>query len=643
MESTEELIARADIAYDQGNPIMTDEEYDNLTASLGIEQSLRGEDIEPERKIAHEHPMLSLDKVRTEQAVESWLKSVVQATGPLMSDEVPVSVEYKYDGFALSAVYHDGLLSHVVTRGNGSVGENVTQNARFLFPAELKQFRAGTIEIRGEAVMPKESLKRLENYGIFYSNTRNGVPGLIRRKDDVSHVVKQVAQFIAYDVIGEDYALVSEMVGDSQITWSRTQGEGDHRTQLNLDLTKMDSSVEMVMDEIRAIEAAQGSLPFDIDGAVIKVLDGQIRRNMGATSHHPRWAVAFKYKEVSKTTAIRQVTWHRGRTGRVVPVAHFDAVDLGSNVTQATLHNLSIFRQFTLHEGDTITLKRSGEVIPYIMAAEHTGEGEAFPEPEQCPDCLEALTTKGEDLFCANKDCGLDSRIVNALQVMDLKGISYGLINKLLAPGEYLSTATDIVDALDRLLTMESEKLPTIAHLDGEGDISQENAIQVLAGMRNVSLVGWLASLGISGIAYSTAQKLIFHFRDLESLDPEQVRGGAIKGLGDFAATQVETHLDLIDRLAWMLVKHGVEQWFHNPAEDADEDSEFYGKNIVVTGSFGDVKRPQIEGWLIDQGANIQGSVSKTTDILFAGERAGSKLAKAQSLGSVDIRSELPF
>ena len=646
-ESTDELIARADVAYDQGNPIMTDEEYDNLTA--GQEQSLRGTDILADRKIEHRNPMLSLDKVRTNDSVQSWLKSVAKVAADPAS--VQVSVEYKYDGFALVATYYQGSLLHVATRGNGSVGENVTQNARRLFPANLPQFPAGFVEIRGEALMPKASLSILANYGYDYSNTRNGVPGLIRRNDNVSQIVWETIDFAVYDVIGVEYGLFSETIPggfqNSKITYSRQAGGENHRPTLTLDLSDLGTSTATVMDDIRDIESARDGLEFDIDGAVVKVIDQDIRTDMGATSHHPRWAVAFKYAEVVKPTTLRHVGWSRGRTGRVVPVAYFDSVDLGSNVSQATMHNLDIFNGFAPHEGDTVLMKRSGEVIPYIMAVEHNGDGPAMVPPTVCPDCETDLVVQGADLFCSNPDCGLEARTVNALTVMDVKGIAYGLINKLMAPGEYLDGSSDMVDVLDRLLTLESEELEVIRHFEGEGPTSEANAIAALGQLRNPSMAGWLASLGIKGIAHSTAQKMLSHFSTLGDIDAGAIRSGAVPSLGDFAATQVEAHMELIERLDSMLDKHGIDKWVYDPLAGADEGSEFYGKNVVVTGVFDGPKRPQIEAWLTEQGANIQGSVSKTTNILFAGERAGSKLAKANAIneagGSVEIRSELPF
>lgn len=619
-----DLIRRAEEAYDRGEPIMTDAEYDALTADAKVEQAIGGYEIPAALKIKHRTPMLSLQKVRDEDNLFKWLAKLPTGT--------QISVENKYDGFAVSALYQDGQLQHVVTRGDGVQGENITANARgSLAPETIKT--QGAVEIRGEAFMRRDSLRSIEtDHGIVYDNTRNAVPGLLRRKDPLPRIVAEHVDLVVYDVIPYDGQQIHQ---DDLDAIQSTRIEGNVTT---------DWTPEWVVSRIEQIGTGRASLEYDIDGAVVKVMDEDVRQDLGSNNHHPKWAVAWKYESVSKPTTIRDVEWGRGRTGRVIPVAVFDPVDLGTNVSRATMHNYATFQQMAPRVGDTIFVTRANDVIPYVESVLKIESSTALVAPTQCPECRGDLKVieSGVDLLCDNKDCGIIGRVVYALGVLGVKGVSVALVNKLFEDGQYLDGSNDIIDALHGLLNISEDH---IRDLDGYGETSARKAVEALSVMREADLGQWIASIGIKSVGRTNAAKIAHALGSIDEIVKDVLVDhwmdqGNIPGIGYSAISQLEGNLDQLKRLARMMELNNVEQRVDRV--EVDEDSEFAGLNVVITGSFEGHTRDDIASWFVSQGATVQGSVNGKTNLLVAGERAGSKKAKAESLG-VRIIEGLPF
>lgn len=636
----EQLIKQAEAAYDAGNPIMSDEQYDALTEARGIEQAIGGSPIPETLKVNHAVPMLSLGKVRAMEHVDKFL-----ATLPT---DTHVSVEPKLDGFAVTLMYQDGKLQYAATRGNGRVGEDITRNVDLLgVPTEFS-YDKGSFEVRGEAVMLKSSLESLKFQGVVdYVNTRNAVPGIMRSKNSDTSIFKGALEFYAYDVISHDGLgrTLSHLVPEFNITWDRFR---QFRS----------SDTESIIEHIEQIERQRAG-DIEIDGAVIKVMSEQVRDSMGSDSHHPRWAVAYKYADLAVATTVREVAWERGRTGRVVPVAIFDTVTIGSlesSVSRVTMHNYGMFQEFDLSAGDTVFVKKSGDVIPYLDSVAHNETGSPkFEAPTECPSCGTTLRTTdtGLDLMCDNDDCDIIPRLVNALKAFDVLGVSYKLLYSLEEhyPEKFEG---NIVNVLESLLNLDADD---IAALPRQGAVSGAKAVQALSGMKESDLGRWITALGINMIGPSNARKIVAHYNtgedgyltldsliaDVENHGAEQILSGQITGVGQAVAAKLVDNLGLLVELNTMMERMDIEQWVWVPeVKPVATDSEWAGKGVVVTGSFEGITRDDIHSWLISQGATVQGSVSGKTDVLITGAKVGAtKITKAESLG-VTIHDGLP-
>ena len=617
-ENVIELIKRAEAAYDSGSPIMTDAEYDALTASEGVEQGIGGAPIPENNKYEHAAPMLSLGKAYEPEEIESWWGKVPSGAN--------VSIQYKYDGMALCAIYSEGILQEVVTRGDGRFGEKVTRTASKIksIPNQIDQL--GHVEIRGEAYISIADFEKInEVYEADYSNPRNTVAGSIRRLDNMGvEIAADYIQFAIYDT--------TEPVSVDEVFIE---------TSVDIGYATNNPTLEWINECIEDIEHLRPTLGFEIDGAVIKIMNSSIRESMGATSHHPRWAIAWKYEGIILSTIIRQVIWDRGRTGRIVPVAHFDTINLGTKVSRATLHNASIFSSHNLHEGDTLLIKKAGDVIPYFIGSTHEDnpDGVLLEIPSTCPECGEATTLEDVDLMCTNKECGIFSKIVHAVSVLGVKGVSGSLISALMQEDQLLENANTVPEALDLLINIERDD---IMYLPSKGETSANKAVAALSVMRGYDIGTWITSLGIPGVGNSAGQELSKAYGSLQAIiddSSEDMLNRGIPLIGWLTVEKLYAKLDTLKELQAVLEKNGIEEWVYDPSANtqSDDSSDWFGKNVVVTGVIDGMTRKDASTWLESQGAIIQGAINKTTNALVAGEKAGSKLAKAQSVEGCKI------
>lgn len=603
-ESIQDLQARIEgyaKAYYEGTSPISDAEYDQLIEELRLltgEEPLAGGYVPAARKVKHLSRMGSLDKVRSREELQRWLAKLDPRT--------VVTVEPKWDGSSIEVQYDTaGQLQYAVTRGDGIVGEDVTETFRNIPSAPL-QGREGEPRY-GEVMMTRANLSRVnEVFGTSYANTRNSVPGILRRLDEQGREMAKYLQYL------------------------------DHSTTRDLKSGPLAAGdIDNIMEQISGIERRRVDSRYDMDGAVIKVGDARLRESMGWGSTSPRWAVAFKFDAEVHQTTLRDVTWQLGRSGKLTPVAEFDPVELvGSWTTRATMHNYDIFTDHAPRVGDTVSVQRSGDVIPYIVGVERSDQsGEAIAPPTLCPRCESDLVHEGVNLVC-NANCNMSAMLINSVRVMDLKGISHNIINGLLET-ERLDHL-DVVNALETLcFKLEMDDLTDLPRM---GLVSSEKALNILRDVRDLYQHVWLAALGIKGMGTTQARAISDHIGSLEDISSatyDEIL--STPGFGPGRAEILVEAQEKIGRLAEMLRNNGVQA--PRAADDQDdaqvnEDSPWSGLTVVVTGVLPEgITRNDVHSWLTSQGATIGSGVNGKTDVLVAGEKAGSKLAKAESLG----------
>lgn len=548
-------------------------------------------------------------------------------------------VEAKIDGLSVSLEYENGRFVRGSTRGDGLVGEDVTANLATV--KDIPKQLAGPqdawpefLEVRGEVYMPREAFLRLvEEQELAdkppFKNPRNAAAGSLRQKDSnvtagrgLSIFVFNIQQLRGRQIDGHKQGL-------------------DYLRELGFAVSPRYSTftdIEAAIREIEAIGQLRGSLPFDIDGAVIKVNDLAQREALGSTNKFPRWAIAFKYPPEEKETELLGVDISVGRTGVLTPTAVFQPVFLaGTTVSRAILHNEEFIRQLNVRIGDTIRVRKAGDIIPEVVAVTRHKEGAApFEMPKTCPSCgAPAVHLQDEAaLRCVNPECPAQSlrNIIHfaSRAAMDIDGLGKAVAAQLVGL-ELVNSAADIY-------TLTREQLLT---LDKFKEKSADNLLHAIEQSKGNNLDRLLFGLGIRNIGDKAAALLAEHFGSMQAVreaSAESISG--IDGFGGVMAQSVveffarEGTADLIRRLA----DAGVNmQWHGQPKTDR-----LAGKTLVVTGTLAGFSRAEAEALIAQNGGKASGSVSKKTDYLVAGEAAGSKLAKAQQLG-VPVLTEQEF
>lgn len=636
IESLKQQRDEASKAYYAGSdPIMTDADFDTLTALLenaGVEEEVGHGYVpeDPATTIKHQYPLLSLQKVREIAEIEKWAKK-----HPLFPNYV---IQPKYDGLALDITFDEtGELVCAATRGNGKVGENVTHTVKAMMASGRMPDRitsdgfTGNTHILGEVYMTKEDLIKLNNEqdDRVYSNPRNAAAGLLRRKSvDLSRFLS----FVAYDSNHYETDEVDFLEGNG------FQTPKDH-------FYKVARSLKEIGESIDTIETLKEStFDFDIDGVVVKLKGTRIQREeIGNSSSAPRWAVAYKYANVNSTTIIRDVQWNSTRTGRLVPVAIFDEVVLAGNAktTRATLHNYAQFTSHDLSVGDTIEITRSNEVIPFVVgkvgvSAEGAVKFEApkfFPS-EEFPVRFSAT---GLDLL-AHEDAPVNTAaaIEYSLKALDVKGVGPALIEDLMLAGK--------IDSFLDLLNVTVEDIIEARGIEvkpGKGSTSSENAVKAIKTAFERPLWRWIAAIGMRFIANNKSPILESRYDSLDALakaTTAELQG--LEGFGGEKTASVVASSALIQEWADRLRNdHGFEPKPEEAVEvvQSKGNVDYNGKKVVVTGTFPTMARKDVEAWVKAHGGTISSGVSSSTDILVAGDKAGSKLDKAVTLGTVQI------
>ena len=629
--------------YNDDNPEISDYEYDQLMLRLKALEREYPELItenSPTQKVGgtakrtagtlvrHDVPMLSLQDVFSREEIESFVHDIEGR----MENPVFV-VEEKIDGLSLALRYENGTLSRAITRGDGVVqGEDVTENAKVIKDVvqKLKE-PLPYFEVRGEVYMTKAAFEavneRRQLLGLkLFANPRNCAAGTLRQLD--SRITKErglsLFVFNLQAVRGKDFQTHVEAYD-----FMKRQGiKVIHAYHVC-------RTAEEVWDAIEQIGASRGDLPYDIDGAVVKLNDFSQRESLGATSKAPRWAIAYKYPPEEKESVVRSITLSVGRTGRITPTATFDPIRLcGTTVERATLHNQDFIDDLDVRVGDTVVVYKSGEIIPKIKAVvkEKRPEGtEPFKIGDRCPVCGAKAEREADsaDVKCINQACPaqVESHILNFVSrdAMDIKGLGEKNIAALIEKG-FLHTIVDIF----RLKEHREE-------LISQGVVGKEkNTDKLLAAIEEAKKnepQRLLTGLGIPGIGKAAAAALMQHFKTLEAL--ENASDEAILAVRDMGETSVAAIRSYFQnegnaKICRELQQLGVATAVQERAAQGDELADM---SFVVTGTLRHFGRREITELIEQHGGRVTSSVSKKTDCLVAGENAGSKLQKAEQLG----------
>ncbi|EOZ1713657.1 NAD-dependent DNA ligase LigA [Yersinia enterocolitica] len=584
-------------------------------------------------QVKHEVPMLSLDNVFDEESYLAFDKRVHDRLK--RADPLTFCCELKLDGLAVSLLYEDGELVRAATRGDGTTGENITANVRTIraIPLRLQGDKLPRrVEVRGEVFMPLAGFEQLNDEarrkgGKVFANPRNAAAGSLRQLDP-RITAKRPLTFFCYGV---------GLLEGGELPRSHIQRLMQFKAWgLPVsDRVKLCTGSEQVIAFYRQVEQDRGGLGFDIDGVVIKVDSLDLQEQLGFVARAPRWATAFKFPAQEQITQVREVEFQVGRTGAITPVARLEPVQVaGVIVSNATLHNADEIERLGLRIGDTVIVRRAGDVIPQVVGVvmdQRSQDAKEITFPEHCPVCGsdiervegEAVARCTGGLFCAAQRKEALKHFVSR-RALDVDGMGDKIIEQLVEK-QYVENPAD-------LFTLTAGKL---TGLDRMGPKSAQNLIVALEKAKQTTFARFLYALGIREVGEATAANLAAHFRNLENLRAADIEAlKSVPDVGEVVGRHVVNFLGEEHNQKVIEALEKVITWPEPQQIIAEEiDSPFAGKTVVLTGSLTILSRDEAKDRLAALGAKVSGSVSKKTDLVIAGEAAGSKLAKAQELG----------
>lgn len=632
--------------YMQENPTVSDYEYDMLMRELEtLEQQfpqyavadsptkhVGGTASRTFEKVPHSVQMMSLQDVFSYEEMDAFVCRCQEEL-----DEPAFIVEPKIDGLSVSLEYTNGVLTRGSTRGDGFIGEDVTANLRTIsnIPKHLKNAPA-FLEVRGEVYMPRKSFaalveQQIENGETPAKNPRNAASGSLRQKNPAVTASRSLDIWIFNIQQVDGVTLHSHLASLEYLESLGFSTVIPHSSKCQ--------TAAQIRAEIQAIGEARGGYAYDTDGVVVKVDDFAQREEMGATSKVPKWAAAFKFPPEEKETTLREILLSVGRTGVITPVAIFDPVQLaGTEVARATLHNQDFITERDIRLGDTIVVRKAGEIIPEVLrVAAHAANAEPYHLPEKCPVCQTPVVRDPEEaaLRCPNPDCSaqLMKRMIHFVSkdAMNIDGLGPQNLASLQEEGLVHSVA-DLYHLTQTDLT----------GLERFAEKSADNLVRAISTSKENSLDRLIFALGIRCIGARAAKLLCERFPTMDALlaaTSEEIQ--EIDGFGETMADSVVTALSephmrqLIDRLREV----GCNMIYHGTAV---EDTRFAGMTFVLTGTLSTMKRSEAKEQILRYGGKVSGSVSKKTSFVIAGEAAGSKLDKANALG-IPVLSEEEF
>ena len=611
--------------------MMLEAEYPELKSKSSPTQRVGGQVADEFKKIPHKRLMLSLGNVYNEDEMRDFDRKIREATGKSQSTYMG---EVKIDGLGMSLIYDGGELQYCVTRGDGNVGEDVTQNVKTIRSIPLKVKDRRSFEVRGEVYMPKKSLERLnENRALkgepLFANARNAAAGSIRQLDSSIVATRGLDAFWYYLVNAEELDIHDH---SASLDYLDTLGFRTNHER------KLLHGVDECIEYIREMTEKRDELGYDIDGLVFKVDDLSEHEEIGYTAKTPKWATAYKFPPKEVTTKLLDIFLTVGRTGRITPNAVLEPVRVaGSLVQRATLNNEDFIKDKGLMIGDTVVLRKAADVIPEVVrpiVEERDGTERPFILSEVCPECGEPLTRVQGLHYCLNKEC--PSRKIEGIihfasrDAMDIDGLGESIVEEFYGEG-FIKGIPDLYRLYD--------KAQEIKALDGWGDKAISNLLDSIEASKTRSLERLLFGLGIKEIGNKTAKTLAKTFKTLDAfLDYPEEDYQKIQDIGPVAAKSLfeffhdQKNLALIEDLRSLGLNFS-----YLGQEQTDETSFFYGKTVVLTGTLVEYTRDEMTALLENIGAKVAGSVSKKTDVVVAGPGAGSKLVKAEQLGILVI------
>ena len=646
----EEIEKHNRLYYQEAKPEISDKEYDKLLKELvdlekkhpeiananSPTQRVGGAPIDGFVTLKHRLPMLSIDNTYSPSELKEFDKKVCKGLG---KDKPSYMVELKIDGVAISLIYENGILIAGVTRGDGEKGDDVTQNLKTVGGVPLKlntKKPPALLEVRGEVYMARANFARLNEQRVKegldkFANPRNSTAGSLKLLDPKLCAARKLSLF-AYAIGAMEGIQVKSQTETLKLLH-------DFGFPVNSNATQLDS-IEEVVAHCESWNDKRHDLPYDTDGMVIKVNDLAQREKLGITTKSPRWVVAYKFAAEQALTRLLNIELQVGRQGTLTPVAHLDPVQLaGTTVARASLHNDDNLKTKDIRVGDMVVVEKAGEIIPYIVRSEpslRTGKEKPFVFPKVCPVCGADVVKDAKGAFyrCTGTDCvaQLKRRVRSyaARNAMDIENLGEEIIEQLVDTG-LVKTLADIYKL----------GLNQLANLERMGEQSSRNLLDGIAASKSRGLARLLTGLGLRHVGENVADVLARKFISMKAFaQANEEELAAIEGIGPERAASIrgwfanKTNQDLIESLE----KAGIKM--DESVSTVAASSALAGKSIVVTGTLVKYGREEIERRLRDLGAKASGSVSKKTDYLLAGEKAGSKLEKARELGVRIITEE---
>ena len=636
------------------NPTIPDAEYDRLFHQLKALEAEHPELITADSptqrvgakplsgfaQIRHEIPMLSLDNAFSDEEFYAFVKRIEDRLIRL-PEPLTFCCEPKLDGLAVSILYVNGVLTQAATRGDGTTGEDITANIRTIrnIPLQLLMDNPpARLEVRGEVFMPHAGFERLNQQALekgekTFANPRNAAAGSLRQLDP-KITSKRPLVLNAYGIgIAEGVDLPNTHY--DRLQWLKSIG-----IPVNPEI-RLCNGTDEVLDFYRDIQNKRSSLGYDIDGTVLKINDIALQEKLGFISKAPRWAIAYKFPAQEELTRLNDVEFQVGRTGAITPVAKLEPVFVaGVTVSNATLHNGDEIERLDIAIGDTVVIRRAGDVIPQIIGVLHDRrpvDARPIIFPKTCPVCDSAIVRiEGEavarctgGLFCAAQRKEALKHFVSR-KAMDIDGVGGKLIEQLV-DRELIHTPADLFK-LD---------LTTLTRLERMGVKSAENALASLEKAKNTTLARFIFALGIREVGEATALNLANHFKTLEALQNADLEAlQQVPDVGEVVANRILAFWHEPHNVAVVndLIAQGV-HWKTVETKEVTE-NHFKGKTVVLTGTLTQMGRNEAKALLQDMGAKVSGSVSAKTDFVIAGDAAGSKLTKAQELGVTVLTEE---
>ncbi len=633
----------------KNDPSVTDDVYESLIREvkaiektfpeLSVSQSfdrIAGAPLANFVKVTHASRMLSLNDAFSLEELHTWSTRMEKL---LKGTPHHYFAETKLDGLAVSLLYENGVLIQAATRGDGFVGEDITENAKMVatIPLTLLPPFPKRIEIRGEIIMRKEVLTHLNKEQTragkqLFANTRNAAAGSVRQLDPTL-VKERHLDFFSYDLMGVDGIVLHS----EKHTLLRSLGVPVALEEMRA------ANVQQLESFIEKVGRSRDSLPYNIDGIVICVDELQLQEVLGVVGKAPRYAVAFKYPAERATTQVQSITVNVGRTGVLTPVAHFNpTLVAGSTVSKATLHNIDQINRLDIRIGDTVVIQKAGDVIPEVVEVLkdlRAGTEKKFSMPKKCPVCsspveTRAGVTKEETVafYCTNDHCPAKQTrgMIHFVRTMDIYEVGPKIIDRLQDEGL-------ISDAADLFALTEAD----LSGLERFGEKSAKNIIDAIAAKKNPPLDRFIASLGIPHVGEETARDLATHFGTFKKFWSASAHEfDTIPNIGEAVTESIDTFRTKKSSQSFIekLFSLGVTP----QAVKKQQAGVFLGKTLVLTGTLPTLSREEAKQMILSSGGKVSGSVSKNTSFVVAGDEAGSKLADAKRLG-IKVMNEREF